>query len=341
MAHSATLRDIADHAGCSVSTVSRALADNPRIAKETRSEIRRIAADLGYRPNIQARSLRSSRSMTIGITVPSLVNPYFADMATIIQRTAAVAGYSTLIANTNEDAAELRMALDVMSGQRVAGCIVVPHEGAEEQIAELEVRDVPVVLVDRSVPGFDFYSVESDPYPGIHDAVHLLVQRGHRRIGYLSGPGTTSTGRDRLRVFQDVCLTLGVDGSNVFPGGYEQDIGREGAYTLLDQGIDTLVAGDSMMTAGVIEACHRRGLFIGDDVALVGFDTHPVLALQPRPLTVIDQDVGGMANRAFEILLRRIEGAPPRSRQHRIPTTLEIRESTPYREVEMSKGGRQ
>ena len=324
-----TLKDVAEAAGVAVSTASRALADNPAVAARTRARIQNIAAGMEYRPNEQARALRRARTNTIGVIVPSLVNHYFATLVTGIQEGAAAAGLTTVIANTREDADSLAASLQVLAGQRVDGVICVPHEDCTDQILALHDAGLPIVLIDREIPSGQVPTVVSDPERGMHDAVRLLAETRALPIGYLSGPTTTSTGRQRLETFRTACTAAGLPEQPVYLGGYEQERGRAGAADLLDRGVTALFAGDSMMTIGVIEECHRRGLAIGEDVAVIGFDRHPVFELQPRPVTVIDQGVDAMVTLALQTLLDSIDGHSPTSTRMHTPTTLITRQSTP------------
>lgn len=323
-----TLRDVADAAGVSVSTVSRALADNPAVAKATRGQIQKLAADLGYRPNAQARALQSSRTNIIGVVVPSLINHYFASMVTAVQQAAAEARMTTIIVNSGEDANALSEALDVLTDHRVDGIICVPQDECADKIARLYEAGQAIVLIDRELEGVDVPTITSDAEPGMYEAVRQLKKIGALPIGYLSGPMESSTGRNRLGTFRAATSALQLGEQPVYLGGYEQEKGRAGAEELLDQGVKALFAGDSMMTIGVIEACHRRGLEIGRDVAVVGFDAHPVFELQPRPITVIDQLVDEMAVRAFGALQASISGHPPNPLRGYTTTHLISRQST-------------
>lgn len=322
-----TLKDIAQQAGVSIATASRALADNPAVAISTRERIQALAADLGYRPNAQARALQSSRSNTIGIVVPSLINHYFAGLVTAIQDAANQAGLATIITNSNEDAATLASSLEFLASHGVDGIICVPDEDCAEHLERLQQQGMPLVLIDRELPDTAIPMVTSDPQPGIAAAVSLLIHHDVLPIGYLSGPIATSTGRRRLTAFHRSCREAGLEEQPVFLGGFEQSKGFEGANHLLAHGVRTLFAGDSMMTIGVLEACHAADLSIGGDINVIGFDRQPMFDLQPRPLTVIDQHVDTMAQQAFSILNGLMGGEQPFEQHSLIPTTLIERES--------------
>lgn len=323
----ATLKEVAQLAGVSISTTSRALSGHSAITKKTAARVRAAAAELSYQPNAQARALRASRTSTIGLTIPSVVNPYFAELAAAVQRVAREASLSTILFISEEDPEELAKALRVLAGHRVDGLLVVPHEENREQLLELKNLGIPLVLVDRGLPETEIPAVTSDPAGGITAAVRHLQERSHLPIGYLSGPMDTSTGRERLAAFHAACHSAGLPEQPVYAGGYEQREGYEGTRKLLDQGVRSILAGDTMMSIGALEACHELGLHVGRDVALVGFDDHPVFQLQPAPLSVIDQHVTELGIRAFEVLQQLMSGdTPPDSL--RLPTRLKIRAST-------------
>lgn len=297
-----TLKDVAEAADVSVSTASRALAGNPAISEATAQRVRQAADQLRYRPNMQARSLRASRSHVLGLVVPTLVNPYFAAMAAAIQAEAESLGLATLIVSSGEDAGKLTSAVEALEGRQVDAMLVVPVDGAEASLTQV---DTPLLLVDRSIESVP--SVVSDAAPGIEAAVAHLAARGHRGIGYLSGPQETSTGAHRLAAIRAACASHGLE-LDVYQGAFEHTAGREGVRQLLSRGATAVIAGDSMMTQGALEACYLDSVSPGADVALVGFDDFPFLRFQPSPVSVIDQHAEELGRVAVRTLLP--DGAP-------------------------------
>lgn len=325
----ATLRDVAAAAGVSISTASRALAGNPVIAERTRERVRDCAARLNYRPNAQARALRSSRTNIIGVTIPSLVNPFFAKIAHVIQQEAVTHGLSTIISSTAEDPAQLNDSLEVLATQRVDGILAVPYIGSEPSFERLRNSEIPVVLVDRELPDTGLPSVASDPRPGMEAAVAHLLERGHCHIGYLSGPMTTSTGVGRLAAFEEACGKHGVEKHEVYRGGYERSVGHAGTLALLEREVEAIIAGDTMMSVGALEACHAQKVVIGRDLAFIGFDDNATMRLQAAPVSVIDQDVEGLGRTALRLLIELMSGASPPT-SITTPTTLIIRPSSDF-----------
>lgn len=321
-----TLKDIAQMTHLSVSTVSRALANNSSIPESTRQRVSDAAVHLNYRPNAQARALRKSRTDTIGVIIPNIENPYFSALAASIQKAAREAGVSTILTNSEENPDILGRTLDVMDDQRLDGIIVVPHMQSEEKVVDFVSRGVPIVLADRAFSCTLTPSVTSDPVPGMTAAVDLLMS-SDVSLGYLSGPQDTSTGRQRLSAFESLCVCRGITGVSVYYGGYRQEAGYEGVKVLLEQGANAIIAGDSMMTIGALLAIHEMDLKLGEDLQLIGFDDNPIFRLQNPPLTIIDQHVGDMGKHAFSILQKLIAGEKDQE-SVRIPTTLHIHGST-------------
>ena len=321
-----TLKDIAQLTELSVSTVSRALTHNSSIPESTRRRVTAAAEQLNYRPNAQARALRKSRTDTIGLIIPDIGNPYFAALTASIQRAARDAGVSTTLATSEEDPELLDRTLAVMDDQRLDGIIVVPHLRSGQQILEVQARGVPIVLLDRTLPGSSIPSVTSDPVPGLTQAVELLTA-GEVRLGYLSGPQDTSTGRSRLNAFEQLCLDHKLTGVCVYYGGYRPEAGEEGMRVLLSQGADAIIAGDTMMTIGALRTIHAMKLRPGRDLQFIGFDDNALFQLQNPPLSVISQHPDLMGREAFRILRSLIDGGPAPG-SVLIPTTLHQRGST-------------
>lgn len=296
-----TLKDVAAAAGVSISTASRSLAGNTSISKATRTRVQDVAEKLNYRPNAQARALRSARSHAIGLIIPNLDNPYFAAMAAAVEKEANAQGIATIITSCGEDPERLVTALEALGQRRVDGIIAVPLAGTKDALAQSQ-EQRPLVLIDRELDSLP--AVVSDPSSGINDAVAQLKDKGHTKIGYLSGPQETSTGRQRLEVFKQAAQGMDI---HIHQGNFRHKEGYKGAIELLQAEVTAIVAGDFMMTAGALEACHNAGKAIGQEVALVGFDDFIYLRFQAAPISVVDQDVACMGRTAAAELIASIE----------------------------------
>lgn len=326
--HKPTIKDVAARSGMSVGTVSRVLNGSQATSEASRQAVLEAAGELGYLPNAHARSLRSDHSGTIALLVPDIRNPFFAELARVVETAALDHGLATLLCNADEDAAQFDRYVEVIRRQRVDGVAMIPISEAHRAIDRVIDDGIPMVFLDRHVPGIEVPSVVSDPEPGVAQAVGRLLSAGHSRIGIITGPMSSSTGRER---FQTYCAAmaahgLGIDDQLVANGDFQEESGAQGAALLLDRGVTAIFASDSLMSMGALRTCHARGLRIGADIDLIGFDDLPVFTLTDPPLTVVDQPIAEIGRHGVEMLLARMAGEQADS--VRLPTRLIDRSST-------------
>lgn len=312
-----TIHDVAALAGVSAATASRVLSGHPATSLDSRTRVAAAATELGFRPNAQARSLRKTRTDTIGVVVSDIRNPFFAEIAHTAEQRAREAGLATLLCNANESTDQQDMYLDLLVTQRVDGIIVAPQGDGSGSLREVLALDIPTVFVDRTIEGVDVPSITSDNVTGIADAVAHLVGLGHRRIGYVAGPQATSTGRQRLTAFRDAVARQGADADPtlVFQGDFQVSSGVDGARHLLD--LDdpptALLAADSLMTLGVLTVCRERAVTIPEELSVVGYDDIDAFQLVSPQITVIPHDPARTGELAVEMLTRTLAGEPPES----------------------------
>jgi LacI family transcriptional regulator len=325
-----TIKDVAVLAGVSVATASRVLSGNPATSAEARTRVGAAAKELDFRPNAQARSLRSTRTNTIGLLVSDIRNPFFADLAHTVEQVALVSGFVTLLANANERAEQQDRFLDTLISRRVDGIIVAPQSEGSESIRSLIRREIPTVFVDRTIEGINVPSVTTDSDTGIRQAVRHLAAYGHTRIGYIAGPQTISTGIDRFASFVKAIADNGLseDPALIYFGDFQAASGSVGVQRLLQlQSPPTaILAADSLMAVGAVAILHRLGMRLGTDIALVAFDDIEWFSLLNPALSVISHSVEDMGRIAVEMLLKVIDGTKPESVV--LPSELIIRGSS-------------
>src|SRR5579871_2483259 len=208
---SATIRDVARLAGVSAMTVSRVLNASPRVADETRRRVEAAVAELGYVPNGLARGLTRRRSKTLAVVVPDIANPFFTLVVRGAEEVAWRAGYHVLLANSHGDLERERANIDDMLAFQVEGLLVAPAgDGSAAELRALERRQVPFVLVDRTVEGYRGDLVRGDGVAGARQLVEHLVGSGHRRIGMVTESEAVSTARDRLRGYREALAEAGI-----------------------------------------------------------------------------------------------------------------------------------
>jgi LacI family transcriptional regulator len=325
-----TIKDVAALAGVSTATASRVLSGHPATSEESRQRVAAAASQLDFHPNAQARALRSTRTNVIGLLLSDVRNPFFADLAHAAEQAALAEGFVTLLGNANENIGQQDRYLDTFISQRVDGVIAAPQGEGSASLRTLLDRGVPTVFVDRTVDGIDVPSVTTDSDRGIRQAVQHLRRQGHTRVGYIAGPQTTSTGRERLRSFSAAAREMGLSSDPLLTyfGDFRAASGSAGTQKLLSlpQPPTALLAADSPMAVGALATLNSKGIRIGRDMAVIAFDDIEWFSLLETPLTVISNDVEAMGRAAVQLLLNVMDGQKPQSLV--LPSELIVRASS-------------
>lgn len=306
-----TLRDVAREAGVHVSTASRALNEETRsvVHPETTERVLRIAEKLGYTPNPLAKGLRTNKSMTIGIVISDIENPLFGPIIAGVEATIGREGYSTLIAEAvAHDHAALAPVIDALVDRRVDGMILAMATRTGENAARLKRLGVPVILVNRTVDDVDVSSIVGDDQHGIGLAVRHVAELGHERIGHLAGPLETSTATGRLEGFHTHMEELGLSHEDDVVESaewYQMDPGYKAASVLLERRPDltALVAANDLIALGAYRAIREKGLDVGKDVSVTGYNDMMLLDMIHPSLTSIRVPYREMGSEAAEALL--------------------------------------
>lgn len=305
----ATISDVAERAGVSTATVSRALNGVSSVDPELVAKVLEAATALGYQPNGPARNLRRRETAVITLIVSDVENPFFTAIARGVEDLAQAAGYSVVLCNTDEDADKERRYLDVAIQERVAGVIISPT-GAPTNVGVLLDRGIPVAAVDRPMTDRSSDCVLVDSRLAARDATAHLIERGYTRVGCIAGPEGVLTADDRLAGYHDALRDAGRDeGSElVRRAPYHSGGAREATESLLDgpEPPDALLVSNNVMAIGVLEALGRRHLVLGSDVGVVAFDDVPWATLLARPLSVVAQPAYDVGTAAARLLLARI-----------------------------------
>lgn len=312
MQRPASLVEVARRAKVSISTVSRTINQTGKISAATQDRVRRVMHDLGYKPNRVARRLRAGgKCHLLGLIIPNIQNPFFADLARGVEDIAYRNSFAVLLCNYDEDSDKERFYLDVMQQESVDGVILPPVHEHDPAVLRFAESGIPVVCVDRALADFALDKVEIDNRRGAFEAMTHLLARGHRRIGVIAGPADSSTGRERLAGCHDALTRAGLTLSSelVRYGDYKQESGLRLTNELLTlpEPPTALFVANNLMTVGALEAVFARGLRIPQQIALVGFDDLPLAAVFNPPLTVVRQPAYEVGRSAAELLFRRLE----------------------------------
>ena len=331
-----TIRELAEHVGVHISTVSRALNPETRnlIGPDVVAKVVAAAAELGYVPNSMASALRKGQSRTVGILIPDVMNPVFPPFIRGIQDTLDEAGYTAIIANSDGDKDQERIIVQKMQARFVAGLIMATAAYRDDPAVGVCIeKDIPVVLINRGMDNADISAVVNDDRMGIADAVEHLATLGHKGIAHVAGPQATYTGMIRHQAFVEAVRSRGlpVDEALVgFAAGYTIAAGDRALTDLLDRGkpFSAVIAANDQLALGCMDAVARVGLRCPADISLVGFNDMPLVDRIDPPLTTLRIQHYEMGAEAVRILLDELENPRPPARTLMLKPRLVVRGST-------------
>jgi LacI family transcriptional regulator len=312
-----TLRDVAQLAGVSTSTVSHVLNETRFVSEELRQRVVEAMHELDFQPNAAARTLSLKRSHIIGLIVSDIRNPFFAALARGVEDVAQETGYTLVLCNSDEDPEREIACLRALQMRQVDGILLASAGEAHPLLSRMVRAGYAIVLVDRELPELGVPAILMDNAGGAYAAVRHLLARGHRRVAMLSGRGTISTTTERVDGYHRALREADVEPDPRLLVSGEST--SEGASLATDQLLDisppptAIFSGNNLMSIGALHAIVRRGLRVPHDVALVGFDDFPYPwsdAFQPR-LTTVAQPTYDLGRRAAEMLVDRLSHPHP------------------------------
>jgi LacI family transcriptional regulator len=341
-----TIRDVAEKAKVSISTVSHVLNDTRFVEEETRSRILSSIKELDYRPNQFARSLRGAGSRSLGLIISDIREDFFSEITKAIESAANQIGYAVFLCDSEADSEKERMYLDLLSEKGVEGIILAPVDSSQAPVRREE-GGVPMVQVDRRCPGsgLDYVGIENAKLAA--EAVAFLAARGNRRIAYLGHESSISTMEERARGYAEAMRGLGLYDEvlvNVTAarGKGESRAIREWIASV--RGMDAILCGNANICFVALEALSdlTEGGFLAGKVDLATFDDLACFRFMDNPVASVRQPTERMGLAALEALMARIRGEAPNSPVETIlPATLVPRGSrpTPERGAVATNGG--
>lgn len=310
-----TQQDIANHVGVSRATVSAAISGARYVSPELKARILAAIEELHYVPDSVARSMKTQRTMTIGVVIPNILSPYYAHVVRAVEDIAHESGFSTTIYDTDEECERMESALRNLQERRVDGIILAPCGNRPQIVSDFVSRThVPIVLLDRYFEDLALDAVTSDNEGGAYGAVRHLLETGHRRVAIITLSLALLPGRARLNGYKRAITEYGlpIDEAWVVEGGRGEDEGYHGAGRLLalpeNRRPDALLVSSHLMTVGALKAIRERGLQVPKDIAVIGFDDLPWVSLFDPPLTVVYQPAYDIGARATRMLMARLSG---------------------------------
>lgn len=329
----ATIRDVAVLANVSPITVSRVLNNPAAVSPATRARVEAAIEELGYIPNQIARSLRSNRTNTLALVLTDITNPFWTTVARSVEDAASAQGFAVILCNTDENEAKQNDYLSVLLRKRVDGFLLVPARSEPSAVERIQRQKVPVVVLDRCVPGATVDVVRSDSEQGAYALTQHLIDLGHRRIAMLSGPQDVSTAQERVQGYRRALEEAGipVEESWILRGAYTVASGYESARDLLAQAEPptAFLGANNFIALGAMRAIREAGLGIPEDISLACVDDIPDWLVGEPFLTVAAQSPYDLGRRATERLLHQIREPEAHTPQEiLLPTELIVRRST-------------
>ena len=304
-----TLQDVADAAGVSIATASRALTGKSRVSKQTTAHVVRVASRLGYRVNVFGRALREGTGRTVGVVVPVISNPFFGQLVHHLEAELLDHGLDLLIADSHGETLREKGRLRMLVERRVEGIIVVPSD-AEESAPALQdaARTTPLVQLDRRVEGVAVDYVGVDNSRGMSLLMEHLNSHGVREVVLVASDSTTSAGRERREAYEREATRMGMVMQDPILDEFTLEFGQRAAQQLATRGsmADAVIAGDDLIATGLVIGLKKAGLSIPEDVLITGFDGTMLANICDPMLTTIEQPFASLARETVRALVRRI-----------------------------------
>ncbi|WP_338868440.1 LacI family DNA-binding transcriptional regulator [Spirosoma sp. SC4-14] len=311
-----SLKDIAQKAGVSTALVSYVLngkEKESRVGQEIAIKIRQIAAELNYQPNHLAKSLRSGKTHTIGLIIADISNPFFANIARVVEDEAKRNGYTVIIGSSDENADKSRDLLNVLINRQVDGFIIVSAENSESQIQYLNDKNIPFVLLDRYFPEIQTDFVSTDHYKASYEAGLHLVKNGYQRVGMIAYESKMYHMQERIRGYQDALR-------DALPGFQKSWLKRvrmnnieKGVKAAIDemlagsQPVDSILFATYSLALGGLKYVNELGVKVPTDLAIVSFGQAEVFELYYCPVTYLRQPIVLLGQTAVELLVKKLK----------------------------------
>ncbi|ABO68060.1 MULTISPECIES: catabolite control protein A [Geobacillus] len=327
-----TIYDVAREANVSMATVSRVVNGNPNVKPSTRKKVLEAIERLGYRPNAVARGLASKKTTTVGVIIPDISSIFFAELARGIEDIATMYKYNIILSNSDQNKDKELHLLNTMLAKQVDGILFMGGTITEEHVAEFQKSSVPIVLAATIEPNETIPSVNIDYEQAAFEAVTYLLERGNRRVAYVTGPTDDPINQRKLAGYRRALEEHGVpyDEELVVEGDNSYDSGLE-AYEKIAELAErptAVFAGTDEMALGIIHSAQDQGVRVPDELEVVGFDnTRLATMVRPRLTTVVQPmyDIGAVAMR---LLTKYMNKEHVDNHIVVLPHRLEVREST-------------
>jgi LacI family transcriptional regulator len=325
-----TVSDVARLAKVSVGTVSHVLTRSRYVRPRTILRVERAIKRLQYRPNRVAQSLIRRRTHTIGMLLPNLINPSHVDLLHAVEETLEAEGYAVLFGNSQNSPHREGRYLEAFRDRGVDGVITAIAMDADPSELRKMAGEMPLVMVNRQVPGWDGDCVLCDIATGMRQAVDHLVEVGHRQIAFLNGDTRIQTARFRQAAFEAALRRHRLRPAAVSAGVFSVESGYSQALELLGVGVQAtaICAANDVMALGVLEALKKLGIHVPEGLSVVGFNDILYARLASPSLTTVHVPYSEMGTKAARLILERLVTRGKSTQQVTVMPQLIVRHST-------------
>ncbi|MEZ4828624.1 MAG: LacI family DNA-binding transcriptional regulator [Bacteroidia bacterium] len=331
-----TLLELAKRLNLSPSTVSRALNDRHRISESTRNRVKQLAEELEYQPNPSAKSLRESKTYSLGVLVPEIAHSFFATAISGIEKAALAAGYNIMICQSHESYEREKAISNALLSSRVDGLLVCPSRETQDfkHFATFIRKDIPVVFFDRISMSFQGSKVVVNDFEGARTAVEFLIQTGCRRIAHIAGPAPLSNSTERLNGYLAALESYDLPDDETLIR--HCDMSRDNISNIVEELLQLPVRPDAIFTFNdniaydVMRIVKRKGLRIPEDISIVGFSDQPLSEMIEPALTTVAQPAYKIGEVAVQLMFEQLDNddAEVPFRTETLETRLIVRDST-------------
>jgi LacI family transcriptional regulator len=328
-----SLKDIAENVGVSVALVSyviNGLEKEKRVGADVVERIKKAAQELNYKPNQIARSLRTGATKTIGLIVADIANPFFGNLARVIEDEANSRGYTVIFGSSDEASSKSALLLDVLTNRQVDGFIIVPTEGSLLQIKALQEKGTPLVLTDRYFDELTTNYVVLDNYAASYDAISHLIKKGYRKIGMIVYKSTLIHMKERTRGYTEAMNANNLGNEIHIEELCYNCIDTEKAIIKLTKGekkVDALFFANNALTISGLYSILKLRVQVPNELAIIGFDGNEAFDFFYAPVTYIKQPISEIGKEAVRILVDQINGSTSIEQIH-LKHSLIVRESS-------------
>lgn len=325
-----SIKDVAETAGVSTATVSHVINGTRFVSEETRAKVLKAMNQLNYHPNLVARSLRSQKSNIIGLLLPNISNFYFTSIALGIENVLRKNGYNLILSNSNENLENEKEQVKVFNAQLIDGMIIASTAGEHSYLYKDLTCNYPVVFIDRKPKNYKADYVVLDNVKSTYDAISILIEKGHKRVGIITGFNRSSTTEERIKGYKKAFADHGmdIDDSLIRMGDFTFESGYQIASELVEHSkASALFVVNSIMTIGSLIYLNEKGIKIPEQIAIVGCDDHKWSRVTNPPLSVVAQPAYELGETAASLLLQRISQPDMDYKEYRLASKIILRNS--------------